>query len=211
MRIMFFLFAICIGYFFGCINGSQIIGRYKQVNIQHSGTKNPGATNTAVQLGISFGILVAIIDIIKAIASLMLVAFVLQQFDIIHTVATTLLFVNGLFVVIGHNFPLTMKFKGGKGTASLFGVLLYFDWKLAILGFFILIIFSIVSNYFVIGTFMLYISFVLYTSYVFGRLPAIISLLFISLFFIRHLENFKRIVNKEEVTLSSLYRREVNE
>ena len=54
-----------IGYLFGCINGSQIIGKYKQVNIKHNGTKNAGATNTAVQLGVGFGVLVAFIDIVK--------------------------------------------------------------------------------------------------------------------------------------------------
>lgn len=207
---MYFLFAIVIGYFFGCINGSQLIGRVKQVNIKSNGTKNAGATNTAVILGVKYGLLVAFIDIMKTIVSLSLVATVIQNANIIDDVMTVILFVNGLFVVIGHNFPITMRFKGGKGTASLFGVLLYFDWRLAILGFIILLIFSVVSNYFVIGTLMLYISFVLYTSYVYGRLPAIISLLFMTLFFIKHIDNFKRIVNKEEVTLSSLYRREAN-
>src|SRR5699024_6561621 len=141
MNNMYFLFTMVIGYFFGCMNGSQIVGKYKSVNIQEAGTKNAGATNTAVQLGVKFGIVVALIDIVKAVASLTLVAIVCKQLHIIHDVMIVLLFINGLFVLIGHNFPLTMRLKGGKGTASLFGVLLYFDWRLAILGFIVLLVF----------------------------------------------------------------------
>lgn len=207
---MYYLFAIVIGYFFGCINGSQLIGKWKQVNMKSKGTKNAGATNTAVVLGVRYGIIVAFIDIVKTIVSLSIVAMVMHRANMITDVATVILFINGLFVVVGHNYPITMRFQGGKGTASLFGVLLYFDWRLAVLGFIILLIFSVVSNYFVIGTFMLYASFMLHTLYVFGRLSAMIAFLFLSLFFIRHMENFKRIISKEEVTLTSLYRREAS-
>lgn len=207
---MYVVLAIIIGYVFGCINGSEIIGKYKQTNIKQNGMKNAGATNTAVILGVKYGIIVAIIDILKAVVSLYVLAEILSAASIITEVQVILLFLNGLFVIIGHNYPVNMNFKGGKGTASLFGVLLYFDWRFAILGFIILVIFSLLSNYFVIGTLMLYISFIVYTSYLFGRIATMITLIYFGLFFIKHVENFRRILNKEEAMVSSIYRRRAN-
>ena len=52
-----------------------------------------------------------------------------------------------------------MNFKGGKGTASFFGILLYIDWKIAILGLIVLLLFAFVTNYFVTITLMLYVFF----------------------------------------------------
>src|SRR5690625_1093900 len=111
---MFFLIAIMIGYVFGCINGSQIIGKIKQINIKKSGMKNAGATNTTYLLGWKYGIIVAFIDIVKAIVSLAILALLLEQFHVLPELKAVLLFINALFVVIGHNYPLTMGFSGGK-------------------------------------------------------------------------------------------------
>ncbi|HLR64750.1 MAG TPA: glycerol-3-phosphate acyltransferase [Pseudogracilibacillus sp.] len=207
---MYGILAALLGYVFGCINGSEIIGKYKKINIKQTGMKNAGATNTAVILGVKYGIIVAAIDILKAIISLYILSTILNNMFIMPDIQTILLFINGLFVIIGHNYPITMKFQGGKGTASLFGVLLYFDWRFAVLGFMILVIFSLISNYFVFGTLILYVSFMLYTTYIYGRVPGVITLVYMGFFFIKHIDNFKRIVNKEEVMVSSLFRREAN-
>src|SRR5690606_16130505 len=131
---------------------------------------------------LKFGVIVAFIDVIKAIISLGLVAIILDNFNVLFEHQTLLLYVNALFVIIGHNFPVTMSFKGGKGTASFFGVLLYLDWKFAVLGLIILLIFAFVTNYFVTGTSMLYLSFIMYTTYTFGRAATYIAFLFIFLF-----------------------------
>src|SRR5690625_840304 len=153
-----YLLIIIIGYLFGCINGSQIIGKYKNVNIKNNGMKNAGATNTTVLLGWKYGFIVAGIDVFKAIISLVFVAVIVSHYHLTFEMQMIFLYVNALFVVIGHNYPLTMNFKGGKGTASLFGVLLFLDWKFAVFGLFILLLFAFVTNYFVLGTFMLYVS-----------------------------------------------------
>src|SRR5690625_1981869 len=113
-----------LGYLFGCINGSQIIGKIKQINIKNNGMKNAGATNTTVLLGWRYGIVVAFIDIIKAIISLLILASLLYRYDMLLEMKVLLLYINALFVIVGHNYPLTMNFNGGKGTASLFGILL---------------------------------------------------------------------------------------
>lgn len=199
-----------LGYLFGCINGSQIIGKYKRVNIKQRGMRNAGATNTTVLLGWRFGGIVAFIDVFKATTSLLLIALIFNNYSLLYEMQIVLLYINALFVVIGHNFPMTMNFKGGKGTASLFGILLFLDWRFAILGLFILLLFAFVTNYFVLGTFMLYLAFIGYTALTFGRSATYIAFLLTILFIIKHFENFRRIMNKEEVKLSSIYRREAS-
>lgn len=209
-RNMYFLIVVIIGYLFGCVHGSQIVGKYKHTNIKKSGMKNAGATNATLVLGFRYGLIVAFIDIFKAIISLLIISSLLNKFDVAYDLQILYLYINALFVIIGHNFPLTMNFNGGKGTASLFGILLYIDWRFAVTGLFVLLLFAFVTNYFVTGTLILYISFAMYTSFLFGRAPTIIAILFIFLFFIKHAENFKRIMNKEEVKVSSVFRREVS-
>lgn len=199
-----------IGYLFGCINGSQIVGKMKNIDIKNNGMKNAGATNTTVLLGWKFGVLVAFIDVFKATISLFVTAYLLQNYVVSYDLQILLLYVNALFVVIGHNFPLTMSFKGGKGTASFFGILLYFDWKIAVIGLILLLLFAVVTNYFVTGTLVLYISFITYTAYTTGRGPTVVAFLLAVLFMVKHMENFRRIMNNEEVKLSSLYRKEAS-
>jgi len=69
---------------------------------------------------------------------------------------------------------------------------------------------ALITKYFVFGTFMAYIAFVFYTASQFGRAPLLIALLFLMLFLLRHIENFKRITNKEEMKISTMFRREVS-
>lgn len=187
-----------------------MIGKLKNINIKQNGMKNAGATNTTVLLGWKFGFIVAFIDIIKAVISLMVATVFLNKVGVAIEWHVLLLYVNALFVIVGHNYPIQMSFNGGKGTASLFGVLLFIDWKFAVLGLFILLLFAIVTNYFVTGTLMLYLSFIGYSFYYFGRGPATIAFLFTMLFVMKHVENAKRIINKEEVKVTSLFRREVS-
>ncbi len=207
---MYTFIAIIVGYLFGCVHGSQIIGNYKKINIKENGMKNAGATNATLLLGFKYGLLVAFIDILKAIISLLFISYLLIKFNVMYDAQVAILYINALFVIIGHNFPLTMNFKGGKGTASLFGVLLFFNWTFAVMSLFILLLFAIITNYFVTGTLMVYVTFVMYTAHTFGQIPALIATMFVILFFIKHRENFRRILQKEEVKVSTLLRREAS-
>lgn len=56
---MYLLISSLVGYLFGCLNGSQLIGKYKQVSIKHAGMKNAGATNATLVLGVKYGVVVA--------------------------------------------------------------------------------------------------------------------------------------------------------
>lgn len=210
VKTMYALLVIIIGYLFGCIHGSQIVGKLKKVNIKKNGMKNAGATNTTLLLGWKLGLFVAFIDVFKAVISMTLTAIILEKSGIILEHATLLIYINALFVIIGHNYPLTMNFDGGKGTASFFGVLLVLNPLFAVISLVLLLLFAIVTNYFVIGTLFTYIGFIMFTSKTYTTGPILISILFILIFFIKHMENFKRIIKNKEVKLSSIYRNEAS-
>lgn len=203
------ILVIVIGYLFGCVHGSQIIGKYKKINIKKSGMENSGATNATLLLGWRYGLLVAIVDIGKTIVSMFLVASILNMQNILVDWQIFYLLTNALFVIIGHNYPITMNFNGGKGTASFFGVLLYLDWKYAIISLFMALIFAFITNYFVFGTMLAYLAFITYIAYVYGKGPVLLAFFFTVLFLLKHAENFKRIMNHEEVKLSTLFRKEI--
>lgn len=205
---MYFISIALIGYLFGCMNGSQMISKYKQFNIKNNGSKNAGATNTFVLLGWKSGVFVAFVDIFKAIISLTIVTTLFAHTELLVETQILLLYVNALFIILGHNYPVTMNFSGGKGTASFLGVLLFFNWKFALFAFFLFLVFAFVTNYFVVGTFAAYLSFVTYTSFIYNQAPTFTAFLLTVCFVISHQDNFKRILNKEEVKFSSLLQRE---
>jgi len=197
-----------IGYLTGCMNGSQIISKYKHINIRNGGSKNAGATNTALQIGMKYGAFVAFIDVFKAIISLYLAALLLMNVDILFEYKILLLYINAVFIIIGHNFPITMQFKGGKGTASFLGVLLFMDWRFAMVAFLIFLLIALATNYFVIGTLAGYLAFIAYTILMHDKGPVYLSFVLTFLFLFKHIDNFKRIAHKEERKLSSLFHKE---
>src|SRR5699024_12430630 len=99
-----YLLVPIIGYIFGCINGSQIIGKYKNINIKQSGMKNAGASNTTILLGWKYGAVVAFIDVFKAVISLMITALILNNINILFNWKMFILILISLFLVISHNF-----------------------------------------------------------------------------------------------------------
>lgn len=204
------LMIMIVGYLLGCLHGSQIVGKYKKINIKKSGSKNSGASNATLVLGWRYGLIVAIVDIGKAIVSLLITMYILDYFQVADELVFVYLLISGLFVIIGHNYPLTMSFNGGKGTASFFGFLLYFNWKLAIVCLFIALIISFLTNYFVIGTLSGYLTFNLYIIFIYTQLPIFLSFIFTSLFLIKHVENFRRIMNDEEMKLRTFFRKEAS-
>src|SRR5699024_2745777 len=105
-----------------------MIGKLKNINIKQNGMKNAGATNTTVLLGWKFGFIVAFIDIIKAVISLMVATVFLNKVGVAIEWHVLLLYVNALFVIVGHNYPIQMSFNGGKGKESLFVFILFIYW-----------------------------------------------------------------------------------
>lgn len=117
-------------YLFGSIPFGFIIGKLKGKDIRQYGSKNIGATNTGRVLGKKFAILVFLLDAIKGF----LLTF-LFRFGIIHEDYMILSpAIYGFLAILGHAFPIFLKFKGGKAVATSAGFIAgYCPWLLLVL------------------------------------------------------------------------------
>ena len=121
------IISLVIGYAFGLIQTSYIIGRIKGIDIRTKGSGNAGTTNTLRVLGLKAGIITLAVDILKCIAAAVVVRAIYRS--------TGLAVLYGVYAcagtVLGHDFPFYLGFKGGKGVAASAGMILAFgDWIL---------------------------------------------------------------------------------
>lgn len=112
---MNFILALIVGYFLGNISASFIVGKLtKNIDIRKFGSGNAGATNTLRVLGLKAGLLVFFVDILKGVAAVLLGRLVAGDAGGM---------IAGAASVAGHIWPAFLSFKGGKGVATSFGVL----------------------------------------------------------------------------------------
>ena len=123
MNIAFLL----ISYLIGSIPFSLLIGKlFLNVDVREHGSKNPGATNAIRVLGRKWGVPVFFLDVLKGVVPVLIIS--LGAFnDMFHPLYY------GLMAMIGHVYPLFLKFKGGKAVATSFGVFIAYAPLLGIL------------------------------------------------------------------------------
>lgn len=205
--VIWFVVSLIAGYVIGCLHGSLAAQLFSGVTIKKEGVKNSGASNAAIVLGWKYGALVAFVDIFKgffAVAGLKLLLDPALPDD----VAWTLVFMIGAGVMFGHNFPFYMNFDGGKGTASVIGVMLALDWKLGLVGGLVLIGLALATDYLVVGVLGLYtLFFVLAWWPAEGLWPVVTAFALFSMAIWKHSENFTRIKNGTERKVSSVFRK----
>lgn len=107
-----------MGYLIGSIPFAVIISRMKGVDIRKVGSKNPGAANVLREVGKPYGIIVWILDTAKGA----LVMFISHRLFHSHLFFVALV---GIAAVVGHCWPIFLKFRGGKGVSTSGGVFLY--------------------------------------------------------------------------------------
>ena len=112
--------SLALGYCMGCINPASRIAEKKHVNLKEEGTGNLGATNTAFVLGKKAGIFVLIFDIFKSFLSYKVAKWLFPKLLIAGILAS-------IGCILGHCFPVTMNFQGGKGLAAFGGLILAYN------------------------------------------------------------------------------------
>jgi len=115
--IVYATIAIVIAYLLGSIPFAYIAGRlFRRIDIRQVSGGNMGAVNTAREIGLLPGLLVLVADIAKGSLAVIIALWL--------DLSLILVFGVGFTVVLGHNWPVFLKFKGGKGAATTLGVLL---------------------------------------------------------------------------------------
>lgn len=137
------LLIIVLAYLIGSIPTSVWVSQYFfDIDIRDYGSGNPGATNTYRVLGPRWGTLVMIVDMLKGIVAVKL-ALLLPYYAGTDIPFTNLQIALGFAAVLGHIFPIWADFRGGKGIATLFGLVLGISpWTaLSCVGVFLLVLY----------------------------------------------------------------------
>lgn len=113
-----------VSYFVGCFNFAVTISRFKKRDITKIGSGNPGTMNMAREFGIKIGLITFLCDAIKGMIPTVCAYFIYRNFTFENTTVSVADFAKYfaiIFVVIGHIVPVTMRGKGGKGIATVYG------------------------------------------------------------------------------------------
>jgi glycerol-3-phosphate acyltransferase PlsY len=121
-----------IAYLIGGMLGSLILGKLRGVDIRSLGSGNAGATNALRTQGKAFGLLVLIIDIAKGVLVVRLLPAAPLPFVPVDPLLARewLVLACGLAVILGHVYPVWFGFRGGKGAATVVGVVAAIDLRL---------------------------------------------------------------------------------
>jgi len=132
--------SLIAAYFLGSIPSAYLAGRIRKgIDIRQVGSHNMGAMNTFYNVGFFSGVLVLITDLGKGAAAVALARWLGVPFE--------MELVAGVFAILGHNFPVWLRFRGGKGGAPLIGVFFFLmPWGIPI-GFGFLIIFMLLTRF----------------------------------------------------------------
>ena len=127
-----YIIVAVIAYLLGSISFSVIISKkVAGFDVREKGSGNAGTTNVLRSVGKGAAAITLVCDILKGVVAV-LIAFFAGK--IVHGLDNSLLIqLAGLFVILGHTFPVFFKFKGGKGIATSLGVLLITNWQIGLI------------------------------------------------------------------------------
>lgn len=195
------LLCLLIGYGFGCIQFAFIIGElFGKIDIRKYGSGNAGFTNTARVLGAKAGISVFILDLTKLIVAYIVCSLIFDGSGSFVKGSSLLPGIYaGIGVVLGHNFPFYLGFKGGKGIACTLGLMLCVDWKVALLTYAIGFVVFLAKKYISLASLTMAVLYPVFMA-VFGFETECIILmaLLCVLAYIKHISNIQRLINGNE-------------
>ncbi len=184
---------IIVAYLIGNLSPSYVIGKLaKNIDIREHGSGNAGATNVLRVMGKKFAALTFIVDALKGVLAVIVVRYFFGE---------DYAMVAGIFVVVGHNWPVILKFKGGKGVATSIGLILvihpFYGLMAMLIGIVTLLITKIVS----LGSMVGMTSFAILVL-IFSRDYALFAVVLATMSLYRHKDNIHRLMRGEEKTIS---------
>lgn len=190
---MKYLLAMLVGYLIGCFSSAYFVGKViKGIDIRSHGSGNAGATNALRVMGPKLGVITLLLDAFKGI-----LAVVIGKLIIGYDGAM----ICGLFAVLGHNWPIFLQFKGGKGVATSIGVLASLHFWSALAAGPIAIILILITKYVSLGSIIFLASVPLtYALLVgdFNKQYFILSVILALLSIYKHRANIERLISGNE-------------
>lgn len=210
-------------YLIGSINPAIIITRLKtHQDIRTMGSGNAGFTNVLRSVGVAPAVATIICDYLKGILAVLIGFWIFQSMPITNDVARLEYvkyggYLAGVFVIIGHSFPIFYGFRGGKGVVTANALMIVVDWRifLLVLGTFLIVV--LFTRLISLGSLVGAAMFPIYTclvTYFFDYLPRLgtpdeirfrfvlistgCALVICAMIYLRHHENIKRLLAGEE-------------
>ena len=195
-----------IAYLLGSISFSIIISKKMAgFDVRDKGSKNAGSTNVLRTVGKKAAIITLICDCLKGVIAI-LIAFIAGK---IWTNLDSALLVQlaGIFVVLGHTFPIFFKFKGGKGVATSLGVLLLTNWQIGLICLVFALVLMALTRFVSLGSVAAAILFPVLTVFITNNHLVhgnyiIFGIILAILVIFNHRENVKRLLTGTENKLS---------
>jgi len=192
-----FAFFAIAAYLVGSIPfGKLIAGYVAHIDITRRGSGNIGATNVARELGMKWGIVTLVLDMLKGLAPMVLYSWYASGSGTGHDLTLAAI---GLCALGGHMFPLFLGFQGGKGVATALGVYLALSPLSCLFGLILFVVAVSIWNFISLGSLiaactMPLILFLLDKPYPFFSLSVVMALLICW----KHKENIRRLIKGEE-------------
>ena len=211
-EIVYAVIFLLVGYGFGSFSTGYVVGKMSGHNIQSEGSGNIGTTNALRTMGAKGGALTFAGDLLKAFIPTLLIRFVFcPNMGYGPEMTYLMTMVIGLGVVIGHNFPFYLHFKGGKGIAVSAAVIVASSsnsitgWIMIGIGLTLFILVVAVTRYVSLGSLIVVWYFPVYVILQYRGIgnPMFVGLLILAFIFtllayVKHAGNIKRLLNHTE-------------
>ena len=191
------LLTAVIAYLLGNVNGAIVVSRIvAHEDVRTKGSGNAGLTNFTRNYGSHTSIFVILIDMGKAVLSCLLGGWLLGRYGL-YTEGVAL---GGCFLILGHDFPALLGFRGGKGILSGVTVALMMDWRIGLFVFGIFLIAYFLTHYVSLGSVLSSGSFgFIYAYFHWGNwFPIFVGLFLSGLIVWMHRANIVRLIKGEE-------------
>jgi len=209
------LIALLLAYLLGSIPSAVWIGKSLYgVDVREFGSGNSGATNTFRVLGKRAGLIVLSLDILKGWLAVTMASFI-SEAPAGTSQYVDLQIVLGVAAVVGHIFPVFAGFRGGKGIATLFGVILAAHPLACLMSLGVFVLIFLAFNYVSLGSISAALAFPIIVITVFAEsvVPSMVifSIMVAILVMITHQKNIERLLRRQESKMSLVVRRKKEE
>ena len=190
------LIAGLVAYLLGNLNGAVVMSQLKNDDVRSHGSGNAGLTNYIRNFGAASALYVIAIDMGKAALACQAAAMLLEPHGFYEEGKA----LGGLFVILGHNFPILLGFRGGKGILSGVTVALMLDWRLGLLVFSIFLVAYLSTRYVSLGSVLSAGSFgFFYAFFHWGStFPVLVGFILSGLIVWMHRGNIERLLKGQE-------------
>lgn len=198
---MFRIWCIFIGYCIGCIQSAYIIGRLiGHIDIRKEGSGNAGTTNVVRTLGAKAGAVVFAGDILKGLIGFCVCSLIFRGGGSFFGEGSLLPGIyGGAGVILGHDFPFYIGFRGGKGIASFVGIIFCISIKAAVITYLIGILIVAATKYISVCSLAMTLVYpLIMLAWGFEYEAAIVMLAAAALAWYQHRSNIRRLLRGEE-------------